>query len=101
MKTPVLATTLAAALLAASGLAYAAGSSDQVILEDAAVGTYLGKTEAEGRTALEAKGFVVTEVEVEDDELEFEVKKDGQAYEIEVDPSTGKISETEKEDDND
>lgn len=101
MKTRVLAPTLVAALLAASGLAYAASSEDQVSLEGAAVGTYLGKTEAEGRTALEAKGFVVTEVETEDGELEFEVKKDGQAYEIEVDPATGKISETEKEDDND
>ncbi len=101
MNTPVLAPTLVAALLAASGLAYAAGSEDQVSLEGAAVGTYLGKTEAEGRTALESKGFVVTEVETEDGELEFEVKKDGQAYEIEVDPATGKISETEKEDDKD
>ncbi|MCP5082439.1 MAG: PepSY domain-containing protein [Alphaproteobacteria bacterium] len=101
MKTPVFATTLAAAFLAASGLAYAASSQNDVALEGAEVGTYLGKTEAEGRAALEAKGFVVTEGEVEDDELEFGVKKDGQAYEIEVDPGTGKISETEKEDDND
>lgn len=101
MKTPILAPALAAALLAASGVAYAAGSDDHVTLEGAAVGTYLGKTEAEGRAALEAQGFVVTKVEVEDDELEFEVTKGGQAYEIEVDPGTGKISETEKEDDND
>lgn len=98
MKTPIIATTLAA-ILAASGIAYAAGSQDQVTLEGAAVGSYLGKTEAEARTALEGKGFVITEVEVEQDELEFEVKKDGKAYEIEVDPGTGKITETELEDD--
>ena len=101
MKMPVFAALFAATVIAASGFAYAADSDDQVTLKDAAVGSYLGKTEAEGRAALEAKGYMVTEVEVEDDELEFEVKKDGQAYEIEVDPATGNISETEKEDDKD
>ncbi len=98
MKTQVIASTLAAALIAASGIAYATNSKGQVSLEGAAVGSYLGKTEAEVRTALEAKGFAVTEVEIEKDELEFDVKKDGKAYEIEVDPSTGKITETELED---
>lgn len=98
MKSPMIVSTLIAGVLAATGFAYASNSQDQVTLEGAAVGSYVGKTEAEARSALEAKGFVVTEVEVEKDELEFEVKKDGQAYEIEVDPATGKILETEADD---
>ncbi len=100
MKTPmIVATILTATAVAGLGFAYAAGNQDQVVIKGAEVGTYIGKTEAESRTALEAKGFVVTAVEVEPDELEFEVKKDGQSYEIEIDPTSGKISETEREDD--
>lgn len=99
MKNPMIVSTLIAGMVAAAGVAYASNSKDQVILEGAAVGSYLGKTEAEVRSALEAKGFVITEVEVEKDELEVEVKKDGKTYEIEVDPASGNISETELEDD--
>lgn len=101
MKKPVILGALAAAVIAAAGFAHANNSDQQVNLEGAAVGSYLGKTEAEARSALEAKGFVITEIELEDGELELEVKKDAKAYEIEVDPSTGNILEVELEDDND
>ena len=101
MKKSVILGALTASLLAAAGFAQAAGSQDQVSLEGAELGSYLGKTEAEVRTALEGKGFVITEVELEDGELEFGVKKGAKAYEIEVDPKTGTISEVELETDND
>ncbi len=101
MKKPVILGGLAAAVIAAAGFAHANNTDQQVKLEGVAVSSYLGKTEAEARSALEAKGFVITEIELEDGELEFEVKKDAKVYEIEIDPSTGNISEVELEDDND
>ena len=101
MTKPLILGALAAAVIAAAGVAHANNSDRQVNLEGAAIGSYLGKTEAEARSALEARGFVITEIELEDGELEFEVKKDAKSYEIEVDPSSGNITEVELEDDHD
>jgi len=60
-KTTLLSTT-AAALMTISVAAYASTSDKTANLEGAAVGTYLGKTEADVRSALEAKGFQVWSV---------------------------------------
>ena len=66
-----------------------------------APGDSLGTSEADVRSALEAKGYTVLEIEVEDDEIEAEVEMDGATYEIEVALSTGLVSEIELEDDDD
>lgn len=80
-------TTLTGLILAAPALAYA----------NLSLGETLGTTEAEIRAALEAKGYVVEEVELEDGEIEVAYRVDGIAYEAEIDPETGTIQELEAE----
>jgi uncharacterized membrane protein YkoI len=63
------------------------------------VGDTVGSTEAAVRSALEASGYAVLEIEVEDDEIEAEVTLDGTAYEIEVSAASGMVLEIEVEDD--
>ena len=62
------------------------------------VGDVVGKTEAEVRTQLEAAGYTVNEIEVERDEIEAEVTLDGVALEIEIDPTSGAVTEVEADD---
>ncbi len=64
-------------------------------------GTYAGKSEAEITSLLKTQGYVVQEIEVEDDYLEAYAMKEGVLYEIEVDPHTGNVIEVEIEDDDD
>ena len=85
----ILPATLVLALALPAGLAAAA-----------AAGSYAGKSEAEITRYLEAEGYQVGEIETEGDEIEAHATKDGVAYEIEIDPQSGKIEEIE-EDDND
>lgn len=61
-------------------------------------GDSVGKTPDEIRTSLESLGYVVEEIEIEDDEIEAEVTMNGEELEIEIDPATGAIIEIEKED---
>ena len=63
------------------------------------VGDEIGVTEASVRSAFEAQGYVVSEIEFEDDEIEVEVTKAGQAFEFEISPETGLVLEIETEDD--
>ena len=77
-----------AALALPIGLALAAASE----------GTYAGKTEAEITTSLEQQGYEVRKIEREDGYLEAYALRDGQRYEIYVDPETGKIVEIEADD---
>lgn len=62
-------------------------------------GDMLGTTEADVQAALEAQGYVVTEIELENDEIEAEVTLDGAAFEIEVAVATGMVLEIEADDD--
>jgi len=83
-------TTLSiAALFAAPAVAFAAVS----------VGDTIGTTEAEIRANLESKGYVINEIEFEDDEIEVEVIYEGQEFEIELAVNNGTIVEIELEDD--
>lgn len=83
-------TTLSiAALIAAPAVAFAAVS----------VGDVIGTTEAEIRANLESEGYVITEIEFEDDEIEVEVIYEGKELEIELAVDTGAIVEIELEDD--
>ncbi len=65
------------------------------------VGHVLGSSEADIRSALEAKGYTISEVEAEQDEIEIYASLDGEAYEIEVSPETGAVTKVELDDDED
>ena len=66
---------------------------------DLTAGDTVGKTPAEIRASLESLGYVVKEIEIEDDEIEAEVTMNGEELELEIDPATGKVAEIELEDD--
>ena len=52
-------------------------------------GDTLGTTETAIRAALESQGYVIDEIEVEDDEIEVEALLGEQMCEIEISPETG------------
>ena len=64
-------------------------------------GDNLGTSEAAIRAALEAEGYVASEIEFEDGEIEVEAMLDGQAYEIEISPETGQVLAVMLEDEDD
>lgn len=61
------------------------------------LGETLGTEDAAITAALEAKGYTVTEIEREDDEIEVEATLGGKAYEIELSPD-GAVTEIELDD---
>jgi len=63
------------------------------------VGDTVGTDEAEIRAVVEALGYTVTEIEIEDGEIEVEVLLDGVETELVVDMTTGIVTEIELEDD--
>ena len=82
-------------------LILAAMAIPTVALAELAPGTALGTEQAEIIAELEAQGYVVQEIEVEDGMFEVEATLDGALYEIEVDLSTGEVAEIELEDGDD
>lgn len=64
-------------------------------------GDTMPTSEAEIRAALEERGYVVQEFEIEDGEIEVEYLADGQLYEMEISAATGLVTEVELEDDDD
>ena len=66
-----------------------------------AVGDTVGTDVEEIRSKLEAEGYTVTEIEIEDGEIEVEYVVDGQEYEITMSGETGQVLEVELEDDDD
>ena len=82
-----LALSLAAVLAAGTALA-----------ANLAPGVKLGTSAQEISSALAEQGYEVLKYEREDDEIEVYVRKDGQRFEMEIDPETGKILEVEDED---
>ena len=66
-----------------------------------AVGDTVGTDLDEIRAKFEAQGYTVTEIEVEDGEIEVEYVLDGQEYEVTIAPDTGVVLEVELEDDDD
>ena len=65
------------------------------------VGDALGDTETAIRSALETQGYTVTEIEVEDGEIEVEASISGKAFEFEVSPETGLVLAASLDDDDD
>jgi len=62
------------------------------------VGATLGTSEDAIRTALEADGYMIKEVEFDSDEIEVEAMRDGTLYEFEVAADTGQIIAVELDD---
>jgi hypothetical protein len=60
-------------------------------LAQISVGDELGSSEAAVQAALEAQGYVITEIETEDGEIEVEATNGGQSFEFEVSPETGLV----------
>ena len=65
------------------------------------VGDQLGTSEDAIRAALQTKGYAVTEIEFEDDEIEVNVTADGKSLEFEISPETGLVLAIEDEADDD
>ena len=65
------------------------------------VGDTMGVTDAEILSTLEAEGYRVLEIEMEDGEIEVEAIRDGQMFEIEIAADTGLILEIELDDEDD
>ncbi|OUS35889.1 hypothetical protein A9Q94_11235 [Rhodobacterales bacterium 56_14_T64] len=63
------------------------------------VGDTVGTDAAEIRAVVEAQGYTVSEIEIEDGEIEVEVLLDGVETELVVDMTTGIVTEIELEDD--
>lgn len=82
----ILALSMAAVLAAGTALA-----------ANLAPGVKLGTSAQEISSALAAQGYEVLKYEREDDEIEVYVRKDGQRFELEIDPTTGQILEVEDE----
>ena len=85
LKTGLLISALGLASIPMTALALTAGDT-------------LGTSEADIRAALVAEGYEVLEFETEDDEIEVEVSRDGQVFEIELSADTGTVLEVELED---
>lgn len=83
----------AAALLATSAIALPFIASAGISLGDS-----IGLSDEEILTGLESQGYVIIEIEREDDEVEAEATLNGVEFEIEIDPKTGLITEIEQED---
>jgi hypothetical protein len=76
----------------------AAALSPAMVLAQVNVGDALGSSEPSIRAALEAKGYVISDIETEDGEFEVQAMMDGKTYEIEVSADSGQILEIEQED---
>ena len=63
------------------------------------VGDSIGTDEVEIRAMVEAQGYTVQEIEIEDGEIEVEVLLDGVETELVVDMTTGMVTEIERDDD--
>lgn len=69
-----------------------------VALAQINAGDTMGVTDAEILSTLEAEGYQVIEIEMEDGEIEVEAVRDGQMFEIEIAADTGLILEIELDD---
>lgn len=80
-------------------LALTLGAGTVLALEK---GDVLGTDAAAVRQALEAQGFEVRKIEAEDDEggeaMEAYALKDGERFEIYVDPETGAVEQIKQDD---
>lgn len=81
-------------LLAALSLTLASSAA----LATVATGDRIGNSEAEIRAQLSAQGYKIKAVEIESDEIEVEVTLGDKEYEIEIDKTTGQVTEVEEED---
>lgn len=90
--------TFSTSILAAFAVAAVTALPVGAASTDIKVGDVLGTSVEDVRSALVSRGYDVTEIEVEDDEIEAEVKQADVAFEIEIDPTTGAVTEIEQDD---
>ncbi len=88
-QTPMISAALLAVLIPAAAFA------------NFSVGDTVSTEPAEIRSQLEAEGYTVLEIEVEDGEIEVEYEMDGQEFELTLAADTGQILEIEAEEDED
>ncbi|MCL6285694.1 PepSY domain-containing protein [Ruegeria sp. 2012CJ41-6] len=72
-----------------------------LVLANVSLGDRLGTDEAAIRSAMEAQGYVVEEIEVEDGKIEVELVKDGVETELVLSKSDGIVTAIEMEDEDD
>ncbi|MFA3917320.1 PepSY domain-containing protein [Ruegeria hyattellae] len=72
-----------------------------LVLANVSLGDKLGTDEAAIRSAMEAQGYVVEEIEFENGEIEVELVKDGVETELVLSKSDGVVTAIEIEDEND
>ena len=70
-------------------------------LANVGLGDKLGTTESDIRTALEAQGYQIEEIEFEDGEIEVELVKDGVETELVLSDTDGVVTAIELEEDDD
>ncbi len=85
-------------ILALAGLI---ATAPVLALANVGLGETLGTEEAVIRAALEAQGYVVEEIEFEDDEIEVELSKDGVETELVLNKANGTVTAIELEEDDD
>ncbi len=95
MKRTIRSKVAPTALALSMAAVLAAGAA---IASNLAPGVKLGTSAQEISSSLAAQGYEVLKYEREDDEIEVYVRKDGQRFELEIDPKTGQILEVEDED---
>jgi len=84
--------------LIATTLVSTAHASDDIYKRnpDANVSKAAHLSNSQLRTMLEEKGYKVLKIERETNEVEVYAKRDGQRWELELDPTTGRIREMEE-----
>ncbi len=87
-----------AAIALAAGIAFPALAATDT---NEWVGQLLGTSQAEIASVLEERGIEIVAFEIEDDEIEINIVQDGQELELEIDPTSGLVTEAEIEDDDD
>ena len=85
-------------LLTLSGLI---ATAPVLALANVGLGDKLGTSETEIRTALEAQGYQIEEIEFEDAEIEVELRKDGVETELVLTKTDGTVTAIEIEQDDD
>ena len=78
-----------------ASLGLIAGAVPAAAFAAVAVGDKIGVSDEEIRSALEAEGYILEEIEREDGEIEAEVVLNGTEFEITIDPENTNYADTE------
>lgn len=79
-------------------LALAAAPTGRAVAQMDLQGIELGTTIGQVASRLEALGYFVTEMELDDGAIEAEILIEGVEFEVQVDPETGLVTSVEEDD---